>query len=153
MRSILFLFIFLNFKLSFSQNWSLSPFIGNAVMVSGTDKGLRLPNSLENYDVSFSYPKFNYSLMSPLTFGLKLNYKRNRITYSLGGIFGDQSWSNVRSFVLKPNDLGLIYNSAISNGNGSSAGLLISKFLFHLVMNSQNQCNVKMEFKFNYILG
>lgn len=123
MRSILFLFIFLNFKLSFSQNWSLSPFIGNAVMVSGTDKGLRLPNSLENYDVSFSYPKFNYSLMSPLTFGLKLNYKRNRITYSLGGIFGDQSWSNVRSFVLKPNDLGLIYNSAISNGNGSSAGL------------------------------
>lgn len=130
MRLIILFIVLSNVKLTFAQNWSLSPFIGNAIMVSGTDKGLRLPNTLQNYDVNYSYPKMDYSLMSPLTFGLKLNYTHNRITYSAGAIFGDQSRSTIREYVLKPNDEGLVYTSVISNGSGGGSGLYNFKIPF-----------------------
>ena len=136
MRLIVLFIVFSNVKLTFAQNWSLSPFLGNAIMVSGTDKGLRLPNTLQTYDVNFSYPKLNYHLMSPLTFGLILNYKRNRITYSAGAIFGDQTWSNMQHYILRPNDNGLVYNSVISDGGGGGSGLY----------------NIKIPLYFNYQL-
>lgn len=129
MRLIILFIVLSNVKLTFAQNWSLSPFIGNAIMVSGTDKGLRLPNTLQNYDVNYSYPKMDYSLMSPLTFGLKLNYTHNRITYSAGAIFGDQSNSNLRHFILIENDKGLLYSDLYVAG-GSTRGLYNFKVPF-----------------------
>jgi len=120
MRLIVLFIVFSNVKLTFAQNWSLSPFLGNAIMVSGTDKGLRLPNTLQNYDLKYSYPKMDYSLMSPLTFGLKLNFTHNRITYSSGAIFGDQSRATLRYFVLIPNDKGIVYSSLYLAGGGGS---------------------------------
>ena len=118
---ILFLIIFGVFNLqSYSQKWSLSPFIGNAVMVSGTDKGLQLPNSNDLYGLGFNYLKMNYHLMSPLTFGLKVNYKKDRLTYSTGLIFGDQSWSNVQFYTLGPKIDNQIYtNTLVLRGSGT----------------------------------
>jgi hypothetical protein len=118
---IILLLIFSLFNLvSYSQKWSLSPFIGNAVMVSGTDKGLQLPNSNDLYGLGFNYLKLNYHLMSPLTFGLKVNYKKDRLTYSTGLIFGDQSWSNVQFYTLGPKLENQIFtNTLFVRGSGT----------------------------------
>lgn len=106
----------------FGQNWSFSPIIGNAITVSGADKGIRSSHMLDNYGLGFNYPKLHYRVMSPLTFGLRLNYTKDRIMYSTGLIFGDQSESKVQFYTIGPKLDNEIQANIFSFG-GSGSGL------------------------------
>lgn len=76
-------------NLAISQiKFAITPFVGTNLTINSNDNSAQNINTPNN-DFQFVYPKIHYSYLQPLTFGLLVDYSKNRLRYSTGIIFSD----------------------------------------------------------------
>lgn len=79
----------------YAQNFYLTPTIGIKADVNHPNEKYQLSSKQNDY-FQFTYPKVSFTGISPLLFGLNLEYKQNKNIFGLGIIVGDQANSTIR---------------------------------------------------------
>jgi len=90
---LLLLSIF-NFTSISQSKFHITPFIGHGTPLASSKKSLQKVNTPNN-DIDFTYPITDYQLLTPLTFGIKFEYQKNKHQFSLGIIGGDLTGSTI----------------------------------------------------------
>lgn len=117
-----------------AQKKYFTPFLGYGITVASNDKNMQNINTPNN-DIQYYYPKFKASKLTPLTFGFRFEYEKNKNRFGIGMIFGDESGSSY-------------FHSMLAQANSP----LFNNSVFDVKGNYVGQFNYKINVNYNYLL-